>query len=419
MERGRVTDMPTKLQELQGEVEAKAKSLHDIFEMYPDMDMPEDVAKSIKPMNDELTDLGVKVDELKALEKIARDAKQILEDGGSRQDIGMEWQKGRTDQFSGSHGEAKSLGQRVVESKAFKEYVRGSGQGPAAEIEAKELFERKTVFDSSTGYAPQAIRMGKIVDYPLQRPMVTDLIPSGETNQNAIPYMEETTSTNAAAETAEKDASPESALAFTEKSSAVAEIRTYLPVTEIALEDAPMMSSVIDNRLGLFIRMRRETQIISGDGNAPNLRGLMNIVGKQTQAKGGDPTPDAFYKAMTLIQTGSFLDPTGIVINPLDWEPIRLLKTTDGVYIWGSPSEAGPERMWSLPVVKTTAQTQNTGLVAAFDAAMQLFFRKQISIQISNSHSDYFIRHQLAVRASERVALVVYRPAAICTVTGI
>lgn len=410
--------MSTKLQELQGEVVAKAKALDDIFVKYPDMDMPEDVAKSIKPMNDELTDLGVKVDELKALEKIARDAKQILEDGGSRQDIGMEWQKGNR-QASDGRGDAKSFGQRIIESKAFKEYQHGQGNGPAADVDAKELFERKAVFDSSTGYAPQAVRMGKIVDYAAQRPMVTDLIPSGETNQNSIVYMEETTSTNAAAETAEKDTSPESTLAFTEKNSPVCDIRTYLPVTEIALEDAPMMASVIDNRLTLFIKMRRETQVLGGDGNAPNLRGLMNIVGKQTQAKGGDPTPDAFYKAMTLIQTGSFLDPTGIVINPLDWEPIRLLKTTDGVYIWGSPSEAGPERMWSLPVVKTTAQTQNTGLVAAFDAAMQLFFRKQISIQISNSHSDYFIRHQLAVRASERVALVVYRPAAICTVTGI
>jgi HK97 family phage major capsid protein len=408
--------MATKLQEKQGELEAKAKALHEIFEKYPDMNMPEDVAKSIKPMNDELTDLGKEVDSLKALEQISRNAQQILEDGGSRQPSSMSWQKG---QNQAGEREVKSLGDRIVESKAFKEYQKGSGQGPADEIEAKELFERKTVFDSSTGFAPQAVRTGVVVDYALQRPMVTDLIPVGETNQNAIVYMEETTSTNNAAETAEKSDSPESALAFTQKDSSVRDIRTYLPVTEIALEDAPGMASIINNRLGLFIRMRRETQIISGDGNAPNLRGLMNIVGKQTQAKGADPTPDAFYKAMTLVMTGSYLDPSGIVIHPSDWEPIRLLRTNDGVYIWGSPSEAGPERMWGLPVIKTTAMTQNTGLVAAFDTAMQLFFKKMINIQISNSHSDYFIKGQLAVRANERVALVVYRPAAICTVTGI
>jgi len=411
--------MATKLQEKQGELEAKAKSLHEIFEKYPDMNMPEDVAKSIKPLNDELTDLGKEVDSLKALEQISRNAQQILEDGGSRQDSGMSWQKGRDGQSGSQHNQAKSLGERFIESKAFKEYQRGQGVGPADEIEAKELFERKAVFDSSTGYAPQAVRMGTLVDYATQRPMVSDLIPSGETTQNSIVYMEETTSTNAAAETAEKSDSPESALAFTQKDSAVRDIRTYLPVTEIALEDAPQMASVINNRLNLFIRMRRETQIISGDGNAPNLRGLMNIVGKQTQAKGADPTPDAFYKAMTLVMTGSYLDPNGIVINPLDWEPIRLLKTLDGVYIWGSPADVGPERMWGLPIVKTTSMTQNTGIVAAFDTAMQLFFKKMISIQISNSHNDYFIKHQLAVRASERVALVVYRPAAICTVTGI
>jgi len=70
--------MATKLQEKQGELEAKAKSLHEIFEKYPDMNMPEDVAKSIKPLNDELTDLGKEVDSLKALEQISRNAQQIL-----------------------------------------------------------------------------------------------------------------------------------------------------------------------------------------------------------------------------------------------------------------------------------------------------------------------------------------------------
>ncbi len=410
--------MATKLQEAFEKLEAKRKELAEIFEKYPNMDMDEKVATDIKARNDELTDLGKKVDELKSIDAIAEKNRQAIEEGSKRQP--MDWQKNaKPGDPTANREEEKSFGQRVVESKAFTEYKKGSGVGPAVELDGTRLLERKTVFDTSTGYAPQAIRIPKIVDYAAQRPMVVDLMPQGATDQNAVVYMEETTQTNAAAETSEKGSYPESALAFTEKSSTVRKIATFIPITDEALEDVPMMASVIDNRLNLLVRMREETQIISGDGAAPNLRGILQTVGIQTQAKGADPTPDAVYKAMTKVQVSAFLPANGVVMHPNDWQDIRLLRTVDGIYIWGSPAEAGPERIWGLPVVKTTSIAENTGLVGAFDLAVMLFRKKLVTIQISNSHSDYFIKGQLAVRADERVALVVFRPAAFCTVTGI
>lgn len=410
--------MATKLQEKYGVLEQKRRELAGIFEKYPNMDMDATVAADIKSRNDELTALGKEFDELKSLASIEEKNRQAQESAEQREVL--DWQlKGKVGENQPNREEEKSFGQRVIESKAFADYKRGSGQGPVSEIDAKGLFERKAVFTSLTGYAPQAVRMGPTVDFAAERPMVVDLIPGGETDQNAIVYMEETTMTNAAAETTEGNDAPESTLAFTEKSSAVRDIRTFIPVTEIALEDAPMMQSVIDNRLNYFIRMREETQLISGNGNAPNLRGMLSTVGIQTQAKGADPVPDAIYKGMTLIRVNALMAASGIVLHPNDWQGIRLLRTADGIYIWGNPSEAGPERIWGLPVVQSTSMTENTALLAAFDAAMQVFTKKQISIQISNSHSDYFIKGQLAIRATKRVAFVVYRPAAICTVTGI
>jgi hypothetical protein len=40
-------------------------------------------------------------------------------------------------------------------------------------------------------------------------------------------------------------------------------------------------------------------------------------------------------------------------------------------------------------------------------------------VQISNNHSTYFIEGKQAARADMRVALIVYRPAAYVTVTGL
>jgi HK97 family phage major capsid protein len=233
--------------------------------------------------------------------------------------------------------------------------------------------------------------------------------------------MEETTTTPAAAETAESGSKPEAAIVFTEKTSAVRKIAVNLPITDESLEDVPFIESYLDTRLRMFVRQREDQQLLVGNGTPPNLRGIINTSGIQTQAKGGDPTPDAVYKAMTKVRAVGFLEPTGAVFHPNDWQDIRLLRTADGIYIWGNPSEAGPERLWGLPVRVTSAMTQNTGLTGAFRPFAQVFRKPGagITVAVSTEHASYFIENKVAILAEERLLLAVYRPAAFCTVTGI
>jgi HK97 family phage major capsid protein len=231
--------------------------------------------------------------------------------------------------------------------------------------------------------------------------------------------MEETTATNAAAFVAEGGQKPESALAFTERSAPVRKIATVLPVTDELFADVPAMRSYVESRLRTFLASAEDAALLTGSGVAPAFTGLLNISGIQTQAKGTDPTPDAVYKAMVKILTGAYVPASATIWNPLDWQDVRLLKTADGIYIWGAPMDAGPERIWSLPVVQTTAMTLNTMLVGAFDTCTQFFVREGVTFAVSTEHSDFFIRNQLMLRVEERGTLVCYRPAGLCTVTGI
>ena len=111
--------------------------------------------------------------------------------------------------------------------------------------------------------------------------------------------------------------------------------------------------------------------------------------------------------------------PTHHVMHPEDWQDVRLLRTVDGVYIWGSPSEAGPERMWGLGVVQNEARAAGSGFVGSFQPAwISAFERSGVDIQVGYV-GNQFGEGKRTVRGDMRAALVVFRPAAFCDVTGL
>lgn len=410
------------------ELAASRKALSDIFaQAGPNLDLDKvttisgttaEKAAEIKKRNDDLATLAIEVENLWEVEKAAKS----LDEAGDADERMTFAAKGKREDREAPQ---KSLGDLFVESSAFKQYNRTAKQSPATLVDLTKmgqdvsaLIGRKAVL-TTTGFVPESQRTGLIVPGALRRPVVADLIPDGRTNANSVKFMEETTTTNAAAAVAEGVAKPESTLVFTERTAPVRKIATVLPITDELLEDEPAMRSYVEARLRLFLQLAEESQLVSGTGVAPQITGLLNVAGINTQAKGSDPTPDAIYKAMQKIVTTSFLEASGVIIHPNDWTDIRLLRTVDGIYIWGNPADAGPNRIWGLPVVQTPVVTENTAIVAAFDTAMQVFRRNEVSFAVSDQHSDFFILNQLMLRVEERLAFAVYRPLGICTVTGI
>jgi HK97 family phage major capsid protein len=75
---------------------------------------------------------------------------------------------------------------------------------------------------------------------------------------------------------------------LTERSETVRSIGSSIPVTDEQLEDVEGIQSYLDQRLGSAVRQRLDNQILNGDGNAPNLTGILNKAGIQTQAKAAD-----------------------------------------------------------------------------------------------------------------------------------
>jgi HK97 family phage major capsid protein len=121
---------------------------------------------------------------------------------------------------------------------------------------------------------------------------------------------------------------------------------------------------------------------------------------------------------MDKVRTIGRATPSAVMLHPNDWQSIRLLKTSQDVYMWGAPTDVGIPRIWGLPIVITEALTENTALVGDFSNFSMLWLRQGVEILAGYQATD-FIEGRQAIRATMRAALTVFRPTAFSTVTGI
>ncbi|RVQ76123.1 phage major capsid protein [Sinorhizobium medicae] len=382
------------------------------------------VAEQVKTMNAELNDLAEQAETLEAAEKAARDQSE-REKVRNRPPM-----PGGNGNYSSVEERMKSLGEMVAEEKRYQDWARSGAAGgvtlqfdslfPSDALAKGMAFETigsKALMATTAGWAPQSLRIGGFVEAATRPIQLLDIIPMAQTGFEQVVYMEETTRVHGAAERGEGAGFAESSFRLDEKTSPVRKITDSLPVTDEQLEDVAQAQSYINSRLTFGLRQRLDGQVIVGDAAGSNLRGLKNTAGIQVHAKGADPVPDAFFKSMTKVRLGGRAIPTHHVMHPEDWQGVRLLRTTDGVYIWGNPSEAGPERMWGLPVVQQDADAAGTGYVGSFQPAwLSLFERRGVDVQIGFIGAQ-FAEGKRTVRADMRFAFVVFRPAAFCQVT--
>jgi hypothetical protein len=276
----------------------------------------------------------------------------------------------------------------------------------------------KANFLTTDGWAPQNLRTGRIAFAATREGgMVLPWFPTSPTNQAAVVYMAETITTPAAAERAEAAAYAEAVISYAETSENVRMIGVSIPITDEQVEDVPSVQALLENRLTMLELRRLDLQLLVGDGVAPNLRGTNNVVGIQTQALGVDPRPDAMSKLFTSIRSSGFAEPSVSFWHPNDWENLRLLRTADGLYIFGPPNDPTPPRIWGVPVVETTAATENTVTAGDYATHAEVRIRRGIVVEVGLD-SDDFTTGMKHIRVGIRLAIVHYRAAAFGTATG-
>jgi len=122
------------------------------------------------------------------------------------------------------------------------------------------------------------------------------------------------------------------------------------------------------------------------------------------------------------------MQPDAILLHPSDWYQIVTevnAVTTSGalnpLFVGAGNFGTGvAATLWGLPVVPTTEVSAGTALVGVFGGgqAIHIVARQGMEVSMSDSHDANFIKDIVVMKASVRMGLPIYRPAAFCSITN-
>ncbi|RWC28818.1 phage major capsid protein [Mesorhizobium sp.] len=307
----------------------------------------------------------------------------------------------------------KSMGQQVAESEDLKNFVNKSGAKGSIRITVQNAIT------SATGSAGDLIvpqRDTEIVGIPRRQMTIRQLLSVGRTTSNSVEYARMVTRTNNAAVVAENTQKAESAYAWEPRDAPVRTIAHWVPVSRNAMDDIPQLQGEIDGELRYGLELVEENEILKGDGTGQHILGLVPEATAYAPAFAPADETDIDTLRLALLQASLAEYPAdGIVLHPTRWAKIELTKDGDLRYIFANVIQMAGPQLWGRPVIATQAMDEDEFLTGAFRVAAKIYDRMDVEVLISSEDRDNFVKNMLTVRAEERLAMAVKRPAALVT----
>lgn len=308
----------------------------------------------------------------------------------------------------GDPGDAEvvSAGMEFVNSEQFKTFASGESNKARMEIQAN------TITGTDTTVAPE--RREGVVPGATRRLRIAEVMPGVPCSGNAIEYVKESAFTdNAAEQSAEGSEFAESDLSFSLINTPVRTIGHFILVSRQMMDDGPAIAGYVNTRLAYGVLRRLDTQLISGDGTAGDLSGILDA-GNFTEfgAVTGEGLIGNLRKAITDLELADYF-PNAVILNPAEVELIDLTTTTAGDYVAANPRTASAPQIWGLPIVSSNSMPVGNFAMGAFDMATILHNRQGAVLEASESDEDNFRKNLVTLKATVRAALEVNTPAAI------
>lgn len=253
--------------------------------------------------------------------------------------------------------------------------------------------------------------------------VVRDLLGAESISGNALTYFVEANAiegaTGLVAEGAQKHQ-----ISFndpTPVTEALAKIASFYKESDELLEDYAWLASSFDNRALYEHMLKVNGVLLNGVKATDGIEGILNRSGIGSIAQA--PTADNIFKAIMQVTTDTGFDADALVINPADYQTLRLAKDANsgqyygGGYFYGPYGNGELDRypsIWGLRTVVTPAIASGTVLVGAFKQGASVISKagSGLRVEVTNSDTDDFQRNIVTVRVEERLALAVRYPKA-------
>ncbi len=292
---------------------------------------------------------------------------------------------------------------------SIKNYLAEKGRTGEIELKAVEDMTQANSFESTA--VVQAQHVPGIKFDPDTTFRVRDLIASGTTSSNSIEYVVEEAYTDSTDITAEGAEYKQSDFDLKLKTATVRKITAYLVLSEEMLEDVEGLNSYISLRLPSKLKLKENSQLLYGTGLGNYLSGITtNATAYSDELADTDITEiDVLVSAMKQVRTSEY-NPTFALIHPTDAIKIKLAKDDNGNYLqpWIFMNN-GNITLDGVGIVVSSAINSGDFLVGDGSAA-QVFDRRQMTLEMTNTNEDNFIKGMVTVRIAERLTIAVYRP---------
>ena len=310
------------------------------------------------------------------------------------------------------------------EKKSFIDFVKGNDKYQAlsqksqncAEIEVSKsdmASMAETKVTSSGLVAPQYDPV--IQGAPRQNLLIRDLIPTTPVTGQSFTYFKELLHTLGAGMVAEGAAKPTSNVTFEQVTDIVKKIAVWMPVTDEALDDVPQLYSYIQELLRYDLELKREGQLLKGDGTGNNLNGIMTqaTVFDPDLSKATDTAIDTVRRAIYQARKQSKLAADAVVMSDLDWMNIELQKDGENRYLFANLQGLVTPVLWGRPIVASDSMDEGDGsttggefLTGSFQQGARIYDRMGFTIKVGMINDD-FIKNQRAILVEERLGLAV------------
>ena len=194
-------------------------------------------------------------------------------------------------------------------------------------------------------------------------------------------------------------------------------IAAFVKETDEYREDAPFLASAINGRLMNYLRLYEESYLLGGILGTSGIQSDTTSWSNSLDAQG---IADLIFGALMSVQAQSGFAADAIVMHPSVWQTLRLGKYgTTNEYIGGGYFADGQgKQIWGVPVYTSTfidapvsGQAKGTILIGSFKNCASVVGKGGVRIEVTNSDGNDFQYNRMTIRAEERIALAVRRPA--------